>query len=53
MVTTICSNVQFQGKHHIPIRDCNLWLEVAFDNTVIVVDEVDNCLVDYSLNYLC
>ena len=47
-----CSNIQFKGRHYIPIKGCNQGLKDACDYTDIAMDEVDKFLVDFSFNDL-
>ena len=47
-----CSNIQFKGRHHIPIKGCNQGPKDACDNTDIAMDEVDKLLLDFSFDDL-
>ena len=47
-----CSNIQFKGKHYIPIKGCNQGPKDACDYTDIAMNEVDKFLVDFSFNDL-
>ena len=47
-----CSNIQFKGRHYIPIKGCNQGPKDACDYTDIAMDEVDKFLVDFSFNDL-
>ena len=47
-----CSNIQFKGRHYIPIKGCNQGPKDACDYNDIAMDEVDKVLVDFSFNDL-
>ena len=51
-VIRTCSNIQFKGRHYIPIKGCNQVPKDACDYTDIAMDEVDKFLVDYGFNDL-
>ena len=47
-----CSNIQFKGRHYIPIKGYNQGPKDACDYNDIAMDEVDKFLVDFSFNDL-
>ena len=47
-----CSNIQFKGRHYIPIKGCNQGPKNACGYTDIAMDEADKFLVDFSFNDL-
>ena len=51
-VIRTCSNIQFKGRHYIPIKGCNQGPKDACGYTNIAMDEVDKFLVDFSFNDL-
>ena len=51
-VIRTCSNIQFKGRHYIPIKGCNQGPKDACDYTDIAMDEVDKFLADFSFNDL-
>ena len=46
------SNIQFKGRHCIPIKGCNQGPKDACDYTDIAMDEVDKFLAEFSFNDL-
>ena len=48
-VIRMCSNIQFKGRHYVPIKGCNQGPKDACDYTDIAMDEVDKFLVDLVL----